>query len=102
MLGVPAPHSLPTTAVLRLILVLMSQVAPSKPKCWCAAGVAGTKNWNNLQLNNGFPGDDEIILDVGGVPQASSVTVEWTSNNTWSNDGRGEDTNNAPDGNDRC
>ena len=67
-----------------------------------AAGVAGTKNWNNLQLNNGFPGDDEIILDVGGVPQASSVTVEWTSNNTWSNDGRGEDTNNAPDGNDRA
>ncbi|MCA9212761.1 MAG: hypothetical protein KDB27_06845, partial [Planctomycetales bacterium] len=66
-----------------------------------AAGTAGTKNWNNLYGNEGF-GDEEIFLDVGGVETASGVTVEWTSNNTWSTDGRGEDTNDAPEGNDRA
>ncbi|MCA9149317.1 MAG: PEP-CTERM sorting domain-containing protein [Planctomycetales bacterium] len=66
-----------------------------------AAGVAGTKNWNNLILNIG-DGSDEIFLDVGGQAQTSGVSVDWDSANTWSTDGRGEDTNNAPDANDRA
>ena len=68
-----------------------------------AAGVAGTQNWNNLFGNEGFPGDDDIFLDVGGNSVGSDVNVEWVSNNTWSTDGRGnEDTNDAPEGNDRA
>jgi hypothetical protein len=67
-----------------------------------AAGVAGTVNWNNLSFASGFPGDDPIVIDVGAQPTASNVTVEWTSSNTWATDGRGEDTNNAPEGNDRA
>lgn len=68
-----------------------------------AAGVAGTQNWNNLIGNEGFGGDDDIFLDVGGSPVESDVSVEWISNNTWSTDGRGnEDTNDAPEGNDRA
>ena len=63
-----------------------------------AAGVAGTANWNNLTLLSGV--SDEITMDVSGAPVGTSVEVEWMSNNTWSTDGRGEDNNNAPPGND--
>jgi len=64
-----------------------------------AAGVAGTVNWNNTTGLADLL--DDVVLDVGGTPTASGIEVEWTSNNTWSSDGRGEDNNNAPDGNDR-
>ncbi|MCS1408433.1 MAG: hypothetical protein M2R45_01608 [Verrucomicrobia subdivision 3 bacterium] len=64
-----------------------------------AAGVLGTVNWNNL---TGQDGDRAVLVaDVGGTATNVGVTVSWTSNNTWASQGRGEDNNSAPDGNDR-
>ncbi len=63
------------------------------------AGVVGTANWNNTEGATDI--FDDIALDVGGDATASGIQVEWISNNTWSTDGRGEDNNDAPDGNDR-
>lgn len=64
-----------------------------------AAGVVGSKIWNNTEFQTGDA--DGLLLDVNGASQASSVRVDWTSNNTWSSAGRGEENNSAPEGNDR-
>ncbi len=63
-----------------------------------AAGTAGTVNWNNVL---GFDDvSDDIVMDVMGVPGDSGVEVTWFAETTWSSDGRGEDHNDAPPGND--
>ncbi len=61
-----------------------------------AAGVLGTSNWNNLEGNNGSA---SALIDGSGG--ATGASVEWTSNNTWASQGRGEENNTAPEGNDR-
>jgi hypothetical protein len=64
-----------------------------------AAGVLGTVNWSNLDLLSGGPSD--ATVDDDGVADVTGVTVTWTSNNTWSSTGRGEENNTAPAGDDR-
>ena len=61
-----------------------------------AAGVLGTSNWNNVAGQNVTASD---LIDSNGA--ATSASVEWTSNNTWASQGKGEDNNTAPEGNDR-
>ena len=64
-----------------------------------AAGVLGTSNWNNVDGSTGEASG--LIVDNGGSAADSSISVDWASNNTWSSQGRGEENNEAPDGNDR-
>ncbi len=67
-----------------------------------AAGVAGTVNWNNLLSDTATDGfTDDVALDAQGMVSGTQVEVEWVMANTWSSDGRGENNNDAPDGNDR-
>jgi hypothetical protein len=61
-----------------------------------AAGVLGSSVWNNLTGNNGTKSN---LVDDAGLN--SGVSVSWTSNNTWASQGRGEENNTAPAGNDR-
>lgn len=61
-----------------------------------AAGVLGVSNWNNTSGQNGSAAD---LIDASGA--ATGASVEWTSNNTWASQGRGEDNNTAPEGNNR-
>jgi hypothetical protein len=60
------------------------------------AGVLGSANWNNLDLLSGSAAN---LIDSEGLP--TGARVEWTSNNTWASQGRGEDNNTAPEGNNR-
>jgi hypothetical protein len=55
-----------------------------------APGVAQA-NWNNLELLSGS--SSEIVMNVGGAAEPTSVLVEWNSANTWSSTGRGEENN---------
>jgi len=64
-----------------------------------SAGVLGTVNWNNVSLASGVVAG--LIADIGGAPNPSPVSVEWSSPNTWSSTGRGEENNTAPPGNNR-
>ena len=48
-------------------------------------------NWNNLELLNGT--STTIVADVQGVSTPTTATVAWTSANTWSSTGRGEENN---------
>jgi hypothetical protein len=63
-----------------------------------AAGVTGTSVWNNLE---GASGEAGLVADVNGSSVATGVKVSWSSPNTWSSQGRGEENNSAPEGNDR-
>jgi len=62
-----------------------------------AAGALGTVNWNNVDGAAGSASN--LVADVNGSAAASSVSVEWSSPNTWSSAGRGEE-NNTGTGND--
>ncbi len=64
-----------------------------------AAGVLGTETWNNVDFANGGPTD--LNADDDGTSTPAGVSVTWTSNNTWSSTGRGEENNTAPAGDDR-
>ncbi|MEM7263656.1 MAG: hypothetical protein AAF488_16835, partial [Planctomycetota bacterium] len=64
-----------------------------------AAGFLGTENWNNIDLASGGP--TFLQLDDDGSLDDTDVSVEWTSANTWASQGRSEDNNSAPDGDDR-
>ena len=64
-----------------------------------AAGILGTSNWNNVDGASGEA--NELIADNGGSAAGSSVSVTWASNNTWSSQGRGEENNEAAEGDDR-
>ena len=61
-----------------------------------AAGIYGTENWNNLV---GASGSAASL--VNGVGDATAISIEWSSPNTWSSTGRGEENNTAPAGNDK-
>lgn len=60
------------------------------------AGAAPQANWNNVSGNFGTASD---LVDSSGA--ATSVTITWTSPNTWSSTGRGEE-NNGLTGGDRA
>jgi hypothetical protein len=64
------------------------------------AGVPGViqGNWNNLTLLSGTT--NAIRADKLGVAEPVAATVTWSSANTWSSTGRGEE-NNALPGNDK-
>jgi hypothetical protein len=67
-----------------------------------AADVAGAlpqANWNNL---NGAAGNSStIVADASGSAVPTTISVTWTSPNTWSSTGRGEENNGFPAGADR-
>lgn len=66
-----------------------------------AAGIDGAiqSNWNNT---SGAAGTAEnLVADDQGTAVATTATVTWTSPNTWSSTGRGEENNGFPDGPDR-
>ena len=57
-------------------------------------------NWNNVTTKAGTV--ENLNLDNSGLPIASSAAVTWTSPNTWSSTGRGEENNQfAADSGDR-
>jgi hypothetical protein len=56
-----------------------------------SAGVLGTINWNNVDGAAGSASD--LVADVAGASTPSAVSVEWSSPNTWSSTGRGEENN---------
>jgi hypothetical protein len=63
------------------------------------AGVVPQANWNNL---NGASGSaSSLLANLGGSPIATPITVTWSSPNTWSTTGRGEENNGFPAGGDR-
>ena len=76
------------------------------------AGVLQTANWNNFESYPGGPdpieqdtipgGPEPLITDINGTAAPSTAEVEWDTSNTWSSAGRGEENNNAPEGNDRA
>ena len=63
------------------------------------AGVLLTASWNNLDLAAGGP--VAVMSDNDGATQDDGIMVTWASNNTWSSQGRGEENNTAPVGDDR-
>ncbi|MEW6158329.1 MAG: hypothetical protein AB1813_12915 [Verrucomicrobiota bacterium] len=65
------------------------------------AGVPDVKqgNWNNLSGASGS--GSSLIADNKGASVTTSVSVEWTSPNTWSSTGRGEENNGFAAGPDR-
>jgi len=65
-----------------------------------AAGVLGTAIWNNVDGPMGTAMNLNGV-DSGGAGAATSASVIWNTTNTWSSQGRGEENNTAPDGNDR-
>jgi len=62
-----------------------------------SAGVTGSVqgNWNNLAGEAG----SASLVDQDGAD--TGATVEWTSNNTWSSTGGGEENNGFEDGGDK-
>jgi hypothetical protein len=65
-----------------------------------AAGVLNTVRWNN------FSGPTQatpqtLTIDLNSGSLASTATVVWSSNNTWSSTGLGEENNTAPAGDNR-
>ena len=60
------------------------------------AGAVPQTNWNNL---NGASGSGAALVDNNGA--ATTISVEWTSPNTWASTGRGEENNGFPAGADR-
>jgi hypothetical protein len=61
------------------------------------AGASGTFVWNNT---TGASGAASGLLE-GNTAETLGATVEWQSANTWASQGRGEENNTAPAGNDR-
>ena len=58
-----------------------------------AAGVLNTATWNNTSLLNGGP--VTLNRDLSGTSSVTTATVTWSSNNTWTSTGRGEENNSA-------
>jgi hypothetical protein len=53
--------------------------------------VVAQLNWNNLSLLSGT--NSAIVADVSGTAEPTTMTVTWSSANTWSSTGRGEENN---------
>ena len=63
-----------------------------------AAGIRGTTVWNNVEGAEGSA--EELDIQINGASAASGINVSWSSPNTWSSTGRGEE-NNTASGNDK-
>ena len=63
------------------------------------AGAVPQINWNNLTLASGSA--SSLVGDWGGTALPTTVSVTWTSPNTWSSTGRGEENNGFAPGGDR-
>ena len=63
-----------------------------------AAGIRGTTVWNNVEGAEGSA--EELDIQINGASAASDISVSWSSPNTWSSTGRGEE-NNTASGNDK-
>jgi len=63
------------------------------------AGVVQQGNWNNLTGASGNASG--VVADYSGTPIGTVVSVTWSSPNTWSSTGRGEENNGFPAGGDR-
>jgi hypothetical protein len=59
-----------------------------------AAGVLNTATWNNFG-GTSSAAPQLLTADVGGTATPTAATVTWTSNNTWSSTGLGEENNTA-------
>lgn len=65
-----------------------------------AAGVLNTVKWNNFSgPNQATP--QLLTVDLNSGSLASAATIIWSSNNTWSSTGLGEENNTAPAGENR-
>jgi len=73
---------------------------PERSEVTGPAGVLRTATWNNFEGMASFE-PNALQKDEAGKAKPSGATVEWSSSNTWSSDGRGEDLNEAPEGPDR-
>jgi hypothetical protein len=76
---------------------------PSQPTALAATNKAGAVpqvNWNNASSASGSA--TNLVNDFTGNAVASGVSVTWSSPNTWSNTGRGEENNGFPAGPDRA
>lgn len=73
---------------------------PERSEVTGPAGVLKTAKWNNFEGMASFE-PNALQKDEAGVAKPTNTTVEWSSSNTWSSDGRGEDMNEAPEGPDR-
>jgi len=58
------------------------------------AGVLNTAVWNNFGGQNSAS-PQALLADVAGASSPTAATVSWTSNNTWSSTGLGEENNTA-------
>jgi hypothetical protein len=65
------------------------------------AGAVAQANWNNLNGASSAAPVANLTADSNGVAVATTISVEWTSPNTWSSTGRGEENNGFPPGADR-
>ena len=63
------------------------------------AGVVPQAHWNNLNANNGSA--SALVASDAGAALPTTIGVTWTSPNTWSSTGRGEENNQFPAGPDR-
>lgn len=74
------------------------EVSGSNSASLAATDVAGVnsvaqRNWNNLTGATGTSAEPIVADNRDAAATAASVTVEWTSNNTWASTGRGEENN---------
>jgi len=58
---------------------------------FAGAPAVAQANWNNLSLLAGT--NSAIVVDANGAAKPTTMTVSWTSANTWSSTGRGEENN---------
>jgi hypothetical protein len=65
------------------------------------AGAVPQANWNNLNGASSTAPVANLMADSNGVAVATAISVEWSSPNTWSSTGRGEENNGFPPGADR-
>ncbi len=63
------------------------------------AGVVPQAHWNNLNANNGSA--SALVGSDNGAAVTTTIGVTWSSPNTWSSTGRGEENNQFPAGPDR-
>ncbi len=60
------------------------------------AGAVPQANWNNANGASGSAAAGTIVADAAGVATPTTISVEWSSPNTWASTGRGEENNGFP------
>ncbi len=62
------------------------------------AGAVPQANWNNVNGAAGSAAAGSIMADAAGAATPTTISVEWSSPNTWASTGRGEENNGFPAG----